>query len=40
MAEQGNTPQDPQDELLTDEELTQVAGGRSTSSDPMVGEAL
>ncbi len=39
MAEQGNTPQDPQDEALTDDELSQVAGGAELPIAP-VGEAV
>ena len=39
MAEQGNMPQDPQDESLTDDELTQVAGGLELPIGP-VGEAV
>ncbi|MFZ4485852.1 MAG: bacteriocin [Candidatus Nanopelagicales bacterium] len=40
MAEQGNAPQDPQDESLTDEELSQVSGGLGEASEPLVGEAI
>ena len=39
MAEQGNTPQDPQDESLTDDELSQVAGGFELQIG-LVGEAI
>ena len=39
MAEQGNTPQDPQDESLTDDELSQVAVGLELQIG-LVGEAV